>query len=155
MNLREEKAFSYGVRSRISLYRDVSYFLASGGIVAPHTAEAVAEYEKELARMKSAPISDEELDRAKEAIIHSLPSLLETNDAVAGAMAGLVELNLPLDYYATLAARVTAIKKDDVVAALSKFDDPDHWPVVVVGPKPVVLDNLKALNLGDVKEVAP
>jgi zinc protease len=155
LNLREQKAFSYGVFSRFGLNRDVSTFAASGNIVAAHTAESVTEFEKELARMKTDPISDEELARAKEAIIRSLPSQLETNDAVASAMASLVELGRPLDYYATLADRVRAVQKADVVAAVQKFFDPDHWPVVVVGPKSQSFDALKALGIGDVKEVTP
>ncbi len=105
--------------------------------------------------MKTDPITDEEFNRAREAIIRSLPSQLETNDAVASAMASLVELGRPLDYYATLADRVRAVQKADVVAAVQKFFDPDHWPVVVVGPKSQSFDALKALGIGDVKEVTP
>jgi zinc protease len=155
LNLREQKAFSYGVRSRVTLYRDVSAIAASGGIVAAHTAEAVTEYEKELQRMKSDTISDEEFDRAREAIIRSLPSLLETNDSVATAMAALVELELPLDYYATLPARVRAVQKTDVTAVVQKYIDPDHWPVVVVGPKAKVQQGLDNLGIGKVESVAP
>ena len=155
LNLREDKAFSYGVCSRFGLYRDVSTFAASGGIVAAHTAEAVTEFEKELQRMKTAPISDEELNRAKEAIIRSLPSELETNDAVASAIAALIELGRPLDYYATLPGRVRGVQKADVLAAVQKFIDPDHWPVIVVGPKSQSFDALKALGIGDVRESSP
>jgi zinc protease len=155
LNLREQKAFTYGFGSRLGLYRDVSTFAASGNVVAAHTAESVTEAEKELARMKTDPIGDDELSRAKESLIRSLPSSLETNDAVASAMASLVELGRPLDYYATLPGRIRAIQKADVVAAVQKYFDPDHWPVVVVGPKSQSFDALKALGLGDVKEVTP
>jgi zinc protease len=155
LNLREQKAFSYGVRSRVTPYRDVSSISAGGGIFAVHTAEAVAEYVKELQRMKSDAITDEELDRAKEAIIRSLPSLLETNDGVSAAMASLIELDLPLDYYARLPERVRAIQRADVVAAVQKYVDPDHWPFVVVGPKSQSFEALGKLGFGDVREVAP
>jgi zinc protease len=155
LNLREQKAFSYGFFSRFGLNRDVSTFAASGNVVAAHTAESVTEAEKELARMKTDPITDEEFNRAREAIIRSLPSQLETNDAVASAMASLVELGRPLDYYATLPDRIRAVQKADVVAAVQKYFDPDHWPVVVVGPKSQSFDALKALGIGDVKEVTP
>jgi zinc protease len=155
LNLREQKAFSYGVYSFFGQARDVSTFATSGGIVAAHTAEAVVEFEKELKRIKTDPITDEEFARAKTAIIRGLPSQLETNDAVASAMASLVELGRPLDYFATLADHVRAIQKSDVVAAVQKYFDADHWPVVVVGPKAQSFDALKALGLGDVREVTP
>lgn len=153
MNLREDKAYTYGAFSRVGPYRDASLFTASGGIVAAHTADAVREFEKELQRMKTEPLGDDELARAKEAIIRSLPSQLETNDAMASAMASLVELRRPLDYYAKLPERVRAIQKADVVAAAQKYFDPDHWPVVVVGPKSQSLEPLKGLGLGEVREV--
>jgi len=155
LNLREQKAFSYGFGSRLGLNRDVSTFAASGNVIAVHTAESVTEAEKELARMKTDPIGDDEMTRAKESLIRSLPSSLETNDAVASAMASLVELGRPLDYYATLPDRIRAVQKADVVAAVQKYFDPDHWPMVVVGPKSQSFDALKALGLGDVKDVTP
>jgi len=155
MNLREDKAYTYGANSRLGAYRDVGTFTASGGIVAAHTADAVTEFQKELQRMKTDTISDEEFARAKEAIIRSLPSQLETNDALASAMASLVELRRPLDYYAKLPERVRALQKAEVVAAIQKFLDPDHWPVIIVGPKSQSFDKLKALGIGDVREVTP
>ncbi len=105
--------------------------------------------------MKTDPISDEELARAKEAMIRRLPSQLETNDAVADAIAGLVELGRPLDYFKTYPERVRGTPKADVIAAANKFIDPEHWPIVVVGPKSEALAPLKALGIGDVKEVTP
>lgn len=155
MNLREDKAYTYGAFSRFQVYRDVGTFGASAGVVAAHTADAVREFQKELQRLKTDTISDEELQRAKEAIIRSLPSQLETNDAVASAMASLVELKRPLDYYAKLPERVRALQKADVVAAIQSFLDPDRWPVVVVGPKSQSFDALKGLAIGDVHEVTP
>ena len=155
LNLREQKAFSYGVFSRFGLYRNVSTFTASGSIVAVHTAEAVTEFEKELQRMRTEPVTDEELNRAKEAIIRSLPSQLETNDAVVTAIAALVELGRPLDYYATLPDRIRAVQKTDVAAAVQKFMHPENWPVIVVGPRTQSFDALKALGIGEVREVTP
>jgi len=155
LNLREQKAFSYGVFSRFGLYRNVSTFTASGSIVAVHTAEAVTEFEKELQRMRTEPVTDEELNRAKEAIIRSLPSQLETNDAVVTAIAALVELGRPLDYYATLPDRIRAVQKTDVAAAVQKFMHPESWPVIVVGPRTQSFDALRALGIGEVREVTP
>jgi hypothetical protein len=33
--------------------------------------------------------------------------------------------------------------------------DPDHWPVVVVGPKSQTFDGLKALRIGEIREITP
>ena len=151
-NLREDKAYSYGVRSRLTLLRDVGAITAAGGVIAQHTAEALVEYEKELSRLRSGDLTDEEVVRAKEAIIRGLPSQLETNDAVAAAMAGLVELALPLDYYATLPARVAAVQKSEVAAVIQKDITPVSWPVVVVGPKALAEDPIRQLGFGEIIE---
>jgi zinc protease len=133
-NLREDKAYSYGVKSRVGFTDDSGTVVAAGGIIAQHTAEALVEYEKELNRIRGGDITDEELARAKQAIIRGLPSLLETDDAVAGAMAGLVALGRPLDYYAKLPARVAAVTKPEVMKAINDYVTPDRWQIVVVGP---------------------
>jgi zinc protease len=150
LNLREQKAFSYGVRSRVVLYRDTGTILAAGGIIAQHTAEAVVEFEKELVRLRDAELGSEELARAKEAIIRGIPSSLETNDAVSAAMAWVDAVGLPLDYYATLAARTAAVEPPLVTKAIRALVLPDIWPVIVVGPKSQSEDQLRKLGLGDV-----
>jgi zinc protease len=155
MNLREDKGYTYGAGSRLSIYREASVFSAGGGMVAAHTGDSVRELEKELQRMKTDGIADDELERAKEAIIRSLPSSLETNDAMASAMASLVQLGRPLDWYATLPARVRAIQKADVLTVIQRFFDSDHWPVIVVGPRSQAFESLQSLGMGPVREVAP
>jgi zinc protease len=150
-NLREDKAFSYGVKSRLSFLDDAGTMVAAGGIIAQHTAEALTEYEKELNQIRNGEISPEELDRSKQAIIRGLPSLLETNDAVASAVAGLVATRLPLDYFATLPARVEKVSKAEVVKAIDDYVTPDKWQVVVVGPAASVKEPLEKLGLGKVQ----
>jgi zinc protease len=155
MNLREDKAYSYGVFSWFDRRHDASQFAAQGSMVAEHTADAVREMEKELAGLKTKPIGDDELARSKDQIVSDLPSLLETNDDVATAMARLVVLGMPLDYYATLPTRVNAVTRADVVAAIARYFDPGTWPIIVVGPKAKSEEALKGLGLGPVREVAP
>ncbi len=149
-NLREEKAFSYGVRSRVSFYGDSGVIFAAGGIIAQHTAEAVGEYVKELEKLRTGEIGVEEIARAKQAIIRGLPSQLETNDAVASAMASLVTLGLPLDYYAKLPARVDTVTKAEVVKAIDDYVTPKDWQIVVVGPAAPNKSALEKLGLGKV-----
>jgi hypothetical protein len=47
------------------------------------------------------------------------------------------------------------VQKAEVVAAVQKFIDPDNWPIIVVGPKSQSFDALKALGIGEVREVTP
>jgi zinc protease len=150
LNLREQKAISYGVRSRVGFYRDTGTIVAAGGIMAEHTAEAVVEFEKELTRLRDGEMGADEIGRAKEAIIRGIPSALETNDAVSSAMGNLDVVQLPLNYYATLAGRVAAVPPADVAQAVHTLVMPEQWPVVVVGAKSLSEEPLQKLGLGKV-----
>ncbi len=154
MNLREAHGYSYGVSSRLSLMRSGGTFAASGGIVAKNTVDAVREYEIELTRFSDGVVTDAELAAAKEALVRGLPSSLETNDAVSGAMGNLVSLGLPLDYYKTLPARIAAVKQADIKRVVHKWLKPAQWPLVIVGPVGPSKADLEKLDLGPVT-IAP
>ena len=154
MNLREKHGYSYGVGSSVSLLRRMGTFSARGGIVAQNTVEAVAEYENELQKFSSGQVTEAELSAAKEALVRGLPAALETNDAVSSAMANLVSLGLPLDYYRTFASRVSKVSQADVRRVAAKWISPSRWPVVIVGPVAQSKDALEKLNLGPVS-IAP
>jgi len=154
MNLREKHGYSYGVGSSVSLLRRTGTFSARGGIVAQNTVEAVAEYENELQRFSGGTVTAAELAAAKEALVRGLPANLETNDAVSGAMANLVSLGLPLDYYRTYAAKVGRVSQADVKRVATRWIKPARWPVVIVGPVAQSKEALEKLNLGPVS-IAP
>jgi zinc protease len=150
MNLRENKGYSYGVRSQVNLMKRAGSLIAAGGIVAKNTPEALVEYEKELRTFASGEVSDEELAKAKEAYTRSLPSALETDDAVAASIAVLASYGLPLDYYRTLPGKIARVTKADVARVARKYVKPDAWPVVIVGPRAPNEEKLKNLHLGPV-----
>jgi zinc protease len=154
MNLREKHGYSYGVSSSVSLLRRTGTFFARGGIVAQHTVEAVGEYEKELQTFSNGQVTEAELAAAKEALVRGIPAALETNDAVSGAMANLVSLGLPLDYYRTFASRVSKVSRADIRRVAMRWIAPQRWPVVIVGPVAQNKEALEKLNLGPVS-VAP
>jgi len=154
MNLREKHGYTYGVHSGLALLRDAGTFTASGGIIAKNTVPAVAEFESELQKFSSGEVSEAELASAKEALVRGLPSALETNDAVSGAMSNVVSLGLPLDYYRTVVGRIGKVSLADVKRVASKWIRPLAWPIVIVGPVGQSKQALEDLKLGPVT-VAP
>jgi zinc protease len=154
MNLREKHGYSYGVGSSVSMMRRTGSFSARGGVVAQNTVEAVAEYENELQKFSTGQVTPAELAAAKEALIRGLPANLETNDAVSTAMANLISLGLPLDYYRTYASRVGKVSQADVRRVATRWIKPARWPVVIVGPVAQSKEALEKLKLGPVS-IAP
>jgi len=151
MNLREQHGYSYGVFSNVQLSRSYGAFLAAGGILATHTAEAVGEYEKELERFAAEGPTDSEMAMAKETLIRGLPAALETNDAVASALATTVFNGLPRDYYRTVPQRIEKVTRNDAARVAKTWIRPRQWPVVVVGPVGGAAEALQALALGEVR----
>lgn len=149
LNLREAHGYSYGVFSSVRYDAVGGRMVARGGIVAKDTAPAVTEYEKELTRFSDGKVSDEELSQAKNAYIRSLPSMLETNGAVAGGMNQLLLHDLPLDYFQALPAKVMAVTAADVQKVVTQYVKPATWPIVVAGPAEAQAE-LEKLNLGGV-----
>jgi len=151
MNLREHHGYSYGVFSNAQLSRSYGAFLAAGAILAQHTVEAVREYEKELELFAAEGPTDPELAKAKETLVRGLPAALETNDAVASALATIIFNGLPRDHYRTVPDRIAKVSRSDAVRVARKWIRPRQWPVVVVGPVGGAADALQALALGEVR----
>ncbi|MFL5420715.1 MAG: M16 family metallopeptidase [Myxococcales bacterium] len=151
LNLREKNGYSYGVGSSASLGRTFGTFIAAGDIIAQHTADAVREYEAELTRFAQGGVEDAELRKAQESLIRGLPSALETNDAVASAVASAVFNGLPLDYYRRVPELISKVTRDDVARVAKEWIRPDRFAVVIVGPVATSKDALTALALGPVE----
>jgi zinc protease len=151
LNLREKHGYSYGVFSRLRLGRSFGSFEALGGIVAKSTVPAAAEYQKEIAAFATGDMTDEELDRARDTYIRTLPSILETNGSVASALANLVVVGRPLDFYRTLPDRARALTREQVVAVVEKWVKPQEWPLVIVGPVGDSRADLEKLGFGPVQ----
>lgn len=154
MNLREKHGYSYGVGSGLNLMRSGGTFRASGGIIAKNTVDAVREYENELASFSTGEVTEEELARSREAFIRAIPAQLETNDAVSGALANLVALELPLEYYKTLPAKAARVSRPEMTRVVKKWIKPSAWPIVIVGPVGQSKSALEQLGYGPVT-IAP
>ena len=150
-NLRTEHAYSYGVSSFFDTHREAGPFAAAGGVVADKTAEALAEFIKELQRMKTGEVSAAELSDAKDSLVRAIPALFASDEQTAGAYARAWSHGLPADYYATYQSRVEAVTRDDVGKAARDRLHPDALAIVVVGPEKSIRPGLEALKLGQLE----
>jgi zinc protease len=150
-NLRTEHAYSYGVFSFYETHREAGPFVAAGGVVSEKTADALAEFMKELRKMKLGEVSEAELADAKESLIRAIPALFASNDQTAGAYARAWAHGLPADYYATYQQRVQAVGKEDVAKAARERLHPQDMAIVVVGPSQQIAPRLEELKLGRIE----
>jgi zinc protease len=150
-NIREEKGYSYGVSSSFSYGKGPGPFRTGGDIVTEKSDAALIEFMKELKGIiGSRPITDEELNTAKDALIQRLPATFASVSSINNALTTLWTQNLPDDYYQQYAKKIAAITRDDVLRVAKQYVTVDHLAIVIVGDKSVIEGPLKATNIAPI-----
>jgi zinc protease len=150
-NIREQKGYSYGVSSRFAYGRGPGAFRAGGEIVTAKSDSALIEFMKELKGIRGErPITDDEMQAAKNALIQSLPARFASVGGVNGSISEIYTQDLPEDYYQSFVTRVNAVTKDDVLRVARKYIDPDHLAIVIVGDKEKIEGPLAATKIAPI-----
>jgi zinc protease len=147
--LREEKGYTYGVRSAFDCRRAPGPFAVEAGVQADATVESVREV---LAQMSAIgderPVTSSELDLARAALTRGFARGFETAGQVARGIARLVSLRLPADYYDTFVPLVESVEIGGVTTAARRHLRAEDATVVAVGPLERCADALADLGLG-------
>jgi zinc protease len=153
MNLREDKAWSYGYNSSIASTQTGDQLLAmQGQVQADRTADAMAEIRKEFSAFATtAPATDEEVSRAVANRIRSLPGQFETNRGFLESIIAADSYGLPLDYASGRADRYAAVTRDAVVAQAESLFRPDELVWVIVGDLDRIEAAVRDLGYGEVE----
>ncbi len=141
-NLREDKAFTYGARSRVSADRMVGSFSAGASVRNEVTDSSVVEFLYEMDRIANEPVSAHDLQMAKNSMAGSFARSLESPQSLARYARNIVIYNLPEDYYSTYLERLEAITIADVQNVAKKYVRKDNANIVVVGNKEEIADKL-------------
>jgi zinc protease len=147
-NIREEKGYSYGVNSSFAFGKGPGPFRTGGDIVSAKSDAALVEFMKELRGIGgSRPITDEELATAKDSLIQRLPGTFASVQSVNSAIVSLWTQGLPDNYYQQYAARISDIRKEDVLRVAKQYIDLDHLSIVIVGDRASVEGPLRATGI--------
>ncbi len=155
MNLREDKAITYGAGSSAAFRQGTGVFIAYSAIRADATALGLKEIFAELEGMTKTPPTEEEVGRARDALIKSLSGTFERSGAIAGAAATLFVYGLPLDYYDKITAKYDAADLASVRAAAAKYFDPSVMQILLVGDAAGIAMEIDKLGLGKLEMQKP
>jgi len=144
LNLREDKGYTYGAYSGFSGSKYRGTWTSSAEVRTDVTQGALKEFMYELDRLRSQPVSPEELDNAKRAIIGNFALSLEQPQALLQNIITQKLYNLPADYWDTYPQKVSAITAADVQRVAQKYISKDHVQVVAVGDATKARDILAA-----------
>jgi zinc protease len=148
MNLREDKGWSYGVRSDVTAGRGPRMFRIVAQVQTDKTKESIGELQKELRDVfASRPLTKDELATTQNNTIMSLSGRWQSSEAVIDAMQEIVTYSLPDDYFDTYVQRIRAVTPDMALAAGRKLVPAPSFAWVVVGDRRRIEAPLRELGL--------
>ena len=152
MNLREDKSWSYGVRTSTGYSQGQRLMRMTAPVQTDKTAPAILEVLREYNEyVNDSPITADELSKIKNARTLRLPGQYETLGALLGGMEDIVKYNRDFDYLDTIADKRNAILLDDVRSASKKYLDTNKWTWVIVGDLAQIESPVRELNIGKVE----
>ncbi len=148
MNLREANGWTYGARSSVGANRyGVSRFSTSTAVRNTVTDSAVVESLKEIKRIKTEPISNEDLVNAKAKYVGDFVLALERPQTIANYALNIKLNNLPKDFYTTYLKKINAVNAEDVNRVANKYFTSENARVVIVGKGSEVISALEKTGL--------
>ena len=154
MNLREDKSWSYGVRTRLGDAKGQRAMLVTAPVQTDKTSESMAEIVKEYSDyLTTNPITEDELAKGKASKTLKLPGRFETLGALKGGVSNIVTYNRDLDYLNQLPALLDQPSLTQIQAKAQKYIKPNQWTWLIVGDLAKIEEPIRALNLGEVKVI--
>lgn len=147
LNLREDKAYTYGSYSSIGNDKyEASRFVATASVRNAVTDSSVVEILNEIDRIIAQPVSEKELKNTKAKYAGRFIMALEQPQTIANYALNIEKEGLPNDFYKTYLERLEKITIEDVQNAAKKYFSSSNARVVVAGKGSEVLENLENIQ---------
>ena len=140
MNIREQKGYTYSPRSGINALREYGYFTVHAAVRNDVAAATLTEMFYEMDRMRSLPVTAEELESARSYLTGVFSLGVATQDGVLGQLSTVYLDRLPENYLETYRERIRALSADDVLAAARRHFDSASAQIVLVGDRAQIGD---------------
>jgi zinc protease len=132
-NIREEKGLTYGIYSSIHPLIHDTYIAIGADVNKENLELTFDEIRKELKRLGTEKISQDELDTARNHFIGNLQSEITTPFAHADKWKNIILYGLPLNYYPLLSERLGKVTSDELMLTAAEYFTEDSFLEVAVG----------------------
>jgi predicted Zn-dependent peptidase len=148
MDLREDKGWTYGVRSSIDRTLGARAFTVATPVQSDRTGDAIRLLLADMKAFPAAkPVEPGEVARVTEGNVRGLPNRYETNSQVLGQLVYNDRVGRPDDYIASLPRIYRGVDAQALDEAARRYLQPDGLTVVVVGDRKVIEPQLKGISL--------
>lgn len=132
-NIREEKGLTYGIYSSINPFIHDSFFAISADVNKDNRDLALEEIRKEIKRMRTEPVGDEELEIARNHFLGTLQSEVANPFSVTDKIKNIHLNGLSENYYPKLFKRINSLTANDLIAVGEQHVHEDSMFTATVG----------------------
>src|SRR5262249_9139194 len=137
----------YGAYSYFAYLRNRGWYVAATSVRTNVTGPAVQEILRQISGMTEKPVTDDELQLARESLIGNIVGDLETNANTANLMERLYLYDLPLDYYSAFVKNIAGVTGGSVQEISKKYLLPNSIIIVAVGDRKRIEADLRKLGM--------
>jgi zinc protease len=135
MNIREQKGYTYSPGSGVNALRQLGYFTIRAAVRNDVTAATLTEMFYEMDRMRSLPVTAEELDSARSYLTGVFSLGVATQDGLLGQLSTVYLDRLPEGYLESYRERIRELTAGDVLAAARRHFDSANEQIILVGDR--------------------
>jgi zinc protease len=135
LNLREDKGYTYGIRSSFFGDKYTGTFEINSSVKRKATAASLYEIMKEFKRFETEGITDAELAFTKSSLLNQEALRYESPFQKAGFLGSVLRYNLEKNYTVKQNEILKNMSKDDVNQQVKKYFDSNKITTLVVGDK--------------------
>ncbi|MEM9421460.1 MAG: pitrilysin family protein [Pseudomonadota bacterium] len=151
MNIREDKGWSYGVRSGMALAAGQRIFTIQAPVQGDKTGASISELKKEMDQVRgNRPLTQEELSQTVASIVGAAPGEFETARSVLFSMMTNNTYGRPLDYAVGRTDRYRKLALTDLAVAVEEVINPEDLTWVIVGDWDMIEEQVRGLNMGPI-----
>ena len=145
-NIREEKGYTYSIGSGFSYPADTGYFVVTADVRNDVIAPALEEVFKEIERIQTEALTDEEINDARDGIVGEWVFGLETYQDFVEAVASYKIRGVELDRLNKWLGYIKDVTTDAVLDIANTYIQPDDFIIVVVGDASEIQEQLETLG---------
>jgi hypothetical protein len=146
LNLREDKAYTYGAYASAGTDPLVANFSATAEVRNAVTDSAIAEILSEIRKMQEELVPAQELQNAKNYLSGNFGLSLENPQTIARFAINTARYNLPKDYYQNYLKTLNALTAEDLQTIAKKYYALDNTNIMVVGKASEIASGLEAFG---------
>jgi predicted Zn-dependent peptidase len=126
LELREKKGLAYTVRTSYETHLKSAVFSIYIGTEPSNIQTSIEGFKEEIEKIKTIPVSDEELHSAKNNLIGKQQFLSETNAQQANIMAYYSVMGKPFDYRKQVIEHIKQVTSEEILACAQKYFTDDY-----------------------------